>query len=76
MDYWSPGNQIYFHEGMAWSSTKTLQPCCIGSEENVLKAMEANTPTGNPAFDNILTMEQHSYAKDAEPIRVRRRKRK
>jgi len=69
-DYWSEGGQIFFHHSAAWSTKLDGSPCCLGTEDDVLKALDENKRTGNPVIDNILTIEINSRNRP-EPVQRR-----
>ena len=55
--YWSKGGQIYFVDGSAWGVASNLKSIYLGTEAEILKALEENKSLG----DNILTMEKNNW---------------
>jgi len=57
---WSLGGQIFFCDGYAWGTARNLKTVRLGTEQEVLKLLEDNKPTGNNVLDNILTLERNA----------------
>ncbi len=75
--FWSEGGQIFFLYGKAFGVIihgteypKELKTVCIGTEEEILKALQNNTSTGNSRIDNILTMELNYRGTSETPPRA------
>ena len=56
-DYWSEGGQIHFSDGLAWGISPDFQTICLGTEADILKALEQNIKISPPVANGILLAE-------------------
>ena len=62
--YWSEGGQIFMCDSHAYGVAPDLQSVCIGTETDILKALDENKKTDNRMINNILTMEINNRGKE------------
>lgn len=56
-NYWSEGGQIQFIDGYAWGIGLEFQTICLGTEADILKALEQNIKISPPVANEILLAE-------------------
>ena len=53
-DYWSPGGQIFFCDGIAYGVSKDGATICLGNRDKVEKSLDGQQAAGNKIIDNII----------------------
>lgn len=62
-EVWSPGGQIQYLDGYAYSINPALKTVCLGTEEEVRKAIESGK--GNRLLSFILEVERKQLSAEA-----------
>lgn len=62
--YWLEGGQVFNCDGYAYGVAPDLQNVCIGTETEILKALDENKKTDNRMINNILVMEINNRGKE------------